>query len=131
MSSSERRRQFKGVSALCAECRARKALFKYRGQVRADRDHTLCFECYRAEVNRARARRLNELPAERQLASLVGHHEGADGWFSSEEQTDLLCQIETHHFVPLSPQWLNEASVARTSRLDELAANRHGERDVF
>ena len=86
MSSSERRRQFKGVSALCAECRARKALFRYHGQVRADHDHTLCFECYRAEVNRARARRLNELPAQRQIASPVAHHESAGGWSGNERQ---------------------------------------------
>jgi hypothetical protein len=46
------------MSFLCAGCRERKARFRYRGQVRADRDHTLCFECYRNEINRARARRL-------------------------------------------------------------------------
>ena len=43
---------------LCLACRARRALFSYRGTVKADRDHNLCFECYRAEVNRLRARRL-------------------------------------------------------------------------
>jgi hypothetical protein len=36
-------------------------LFRYRGEVRADRDHTLCFRCYRAQVERARARRLSEV----------------------------------------------------------------------
>ena len=41
---------------LCQRCRDRKAKFQYRGVVRADRDHTLCFECYRAERNRGRAR---------------------------------------------------------------------------
>jgi hypothetical protein len=45
---------------LCATCRERKARFKYRGEVRVDRDHTLCFECYRAEINRTRARRFRE-----------------------------------------------------------------------
>jgi len=40
--------------ALCAACRERKARFRYRGEVRADRDHTLCFECYRAQRNRRR-----------------------------------------------------------------------------
>jgi len=58
MSSTERRRQSKSVKTLCAACRERKARFRYHGEVRADRDHTLCFECYRSEVNRARARRL-------------------------------------------------------------------------
>jgi hypothetical protein len=43
---------------ICQSCRDRKALFQYRGIVRADRDHTLCFECYRSELNRQRARRL-------------------------------------------------------------------------
>ena len=45
---------------LCAACQERKARFRYRGEVRADRDHTLCFECYRGEINRARAHRLGE-----------------------------------------------------------------------
>ena len=39
----------------CQSCRERKARFRYRGQVRADRDHTLCFECYRSERERGRA----------------------------------------------------------------------------
>ena len=42
----------------CQSCRNRKARFRYRGSVRADRDHTLCFECYRSERERQRARRL-------------------------------------------------------------------------
>ncbi len=36
----------------CQSCQARKARFRYRGAVRADRDHTLCFECFRAERHR-------------------------------------------------------------------------------
>jgi hypothetical protein len=60
MSSSERHRRSRRFRTLCAACRERKARFKYRGEVRADRDHTLCFECYRAEINRARARRFKE-----------------------------------------------------------------------
>ena len=48
------------MRTLCAACRERKARFRYRGEVRADRDHTLCFECYRAEINRLRARRFRE-----------------------------------------------------------------------
>ena len=42
----------------CVSCRARKARFRYRGVVKADRDHTLCFECYRSERQRSRARLL-------------------------------------------------------------------------
>jgi hypothetical protein len=36
----------------CQSCHARKARFQYRGRVRADRDHTLCFECFRSERER-------------------------------------------------------------------------------
>ena len=43
----------------CQRCRDRKARFQYRGEVRADRDHTLCFECYRSERDRQRAYRLS------------------------------------------------------------------------
>jgi hypothetical protein len=60
MSGNERHRLRKRAKILCAACQARKARFRYRGEVRADRDHTLCFECHRNEVNRARARRLSE-----------------------------------------------------------------------
>lgn len=48
---------------VCQSCRDRKARFSYRGSVRADRDHTLCFECYRSERERQRARRLIEVQA--------------------------------------------------------------------
>ena len=48
--SSHRRR--------CRACDARPARFWFRGEVRADREHTLCFRCYRAEQNRQRARRM-------------------------------------------------------------------------
>lgn len=41
---------------LCQACGERRPRFSYRGAVRADRHHTLCFECYRAERNRLRAR---------------------------------------------------------------------------
>ena len=39
---------------LCRACGQRRARFFLRGTVRADRTHTLCFECYQAEVNQAR-----------------------------------------------------------------------------
>ena len=41
---------------VCLGCRQHPARFRYRGEVRADRDHNLCFRCYRAEVNRQRAK---------------------------------------------------------------------------
>jgi hypothetical protein len=72
MSSTERRRQSKQVKALCVGCQERKARFRYRGEVRSDRDHTLCFECYRGEVNRARARQLSRIALDpRQIAHRV------------------------------------------------------------
>jgi hypothetical protein len=48
----------KRVRRTCQRCQERKARFQYRGRVRADRDHTLCFECFRSERNRQRAQRL-------------------------------------------------------------------------
>ena len=60
MSSSQGHRLSRRLRTLCAACRDRKARFRYRRGVRADRDHTLCFECYRREINRARARRFKE-----------------------------------------------------------------------
>ena len=60
MSTTERRRRLRRFRVLCAACRERKARFRYGGAVRADRDHTLCFECYRSELDRLRARRLGQ-----------------------------------------------------------------------
>jgi hypothetical protein len=57
MTASHQRKQ---VKQLCQQCHDRKAKFKYRGVVRADRDHTLCFECYRSERNHLRAEGLAE-----------------------------------------------------------------------
>jgi len=54
---------------LCLACGERRPLFFYRGVVKADRDHNLCFECYRAEVNRLRARRLAAFAGEVAIAN--------------------------------------------------------------
>jgi hypothetical protein len=48
---------------LCQRCQDRKAKFQFRGEVRADRDHTLCFECFRSQREQNRARALTKLPA--------------------------------------------------------------------
>jgi hypothetical protein len=48
---------------LCLACGERRPLFYHGGVVKADRDHTLCSECYRAEVNRLRACRLRAFAA--------------------------------------------------------------------
>jgi hypothetical protein len=50
----------KQVRRLCQKCRDRKARFRYRGGVRADRDQTLCFTCYRSERDRLLAVRITE-----------------------------------------------------------------------
>ena len=44
----------KQLRKLCQACLERKARYQYRGRVRADRQHTLCFACYRAERDRQR-----------------------------------------------------------------------------
>ncbi len=68
MSRRERRRYRKAERHLCVGCQGRKARFRYRGEVRADRDHPLCFECFRQQTNRVRARRM----AERVAALFLG-----------------------------------------------------------
>ena len=56
-------RASKRTRQTCQSCLDRKARFRFRGSVRADRDHTLCFECYRSERERQRAMRLSEVRA--------------------------------------------------------------------
>ena len=63
--SSATPRESKRTRHACQSCRDRKARFRYRDSVRADRDHTLCFECYRREQERQRATRLAGVPAPR------------------------------------------------------------------
>ena len=53
--------QSRSTRKLCNRCRERKARFRYRGRVKADRDHTLCFECFRAERDHRRAPMLAEV----------------------------------------------------------------------
>ena len=59
----------KAQRRLCQSCRDRKARFAFRGRVKADRDHTLCFECYRGERERRRAFALATLPAPGSIAA--------------------------------------------------------------
>ena len=62
--------QWKQGRRQCQSCRARKARFRYRGIVKADRDHTLCFECFRAERDRYRAKLLANIASPRPLKVL-------------------------------------------------------------
>ena len=63
--------EIKKSRQMCQRCSDRKARFEYRGEVRADRDHTLCFECYRSERDRQRAHRLSAIQSP-MLRSLPG-----------------------------------------------------------
>lgn len=64
----------KQLKQLCQGCRDRKARFKFRGVVRADRDHTLCFECYRSQRNHLHAEGLAERQPTRTLTpSQIAH----------------------------------------------------------
>ena len=56
--------QSREARKLCQWCRDRKARFRFRGVVKADRDHTLCFECFRAARDRRRAEVLRSRPAQ-------------------------------------------------------------------
>jgi hypothetical protein len=40
---------------LCRECYLRRARFRFRGVVKYDRDHTLCFRCFRSQSDRMRS----------------------------------------------------------------------------
>lgn len=39
---------------ICIDCQDRRARFRYRGVVKWDKEHKLCFACYRAQTNRFR-----------------------------------------------------------------------------
>lgn len=60
------------IRKLCERCWQRKARFRHRGVVRADSDHTLCFECFRSERNRRRALLLVENRTFRQMVATKG-----------------------------------------------------------
>ena len=38
----------------CAGCNERRARFRYRGKVKRDKDHTLCFACFRSQTDSLR-----------------------------------------------------------------------------
>ncbi|HQZ39827.1 MAG: hypothetical protein IT180_07380 [Acidobacteria bacterium] len=57
-------RRASAVKHVCLQCESRRALFRYRGVVKWDRYHALCFRCYRRHLDRLRAARLvAEIPA--------------------------------------------------------------------
>jgi hypothetical protein len=44
----------RGVRTVCAGCARQRALFRQHGIVKWDRYHTLCFRCFRAQVDQRR-----------------------------------------------------------------------------
>jgi hypothetical protein len=60
MSAPGARRRHRSSRHLCAACRERRARFQYRGEVRADHHHVLCFQCFRAARERMRAWQFRE-----------------------------------------------------------------------
>lgn len=61
MSTREHYRFGRRSRHLCAACRERKAKYQYEGHVRADRDHVLCFQCFRSLREQTRAQRLADV----------------------------------------------------------------------
>jgi hypothetical protein len=62
MSAASIRRLTRPSRHLCRACGTQRARYQYRGAVRADRHHTLCFRCFRSERDRQRARLLGPSP---------------------------------------------------------------------
>ena len=94
MSSSERHRRSKRFRGLCAACQERKAKFRYRREVRADRDHTLCFECYRAEINRTRARRFQVMMPVRMKSPFGPPEASGDLGLNERQLTHRLTMLD-------------------------------------
>jgi hypothetical protein len=69
--SQTARHESKSSRRLCETCRERKARFRFRGVVKANKDHTLCFECFRSERDRRRAGTLNEVERPRPALTLA------------------------------------------------------------
>ena len=46
----------KNSKKLCIACRAHRSLFRFRGVVKRDNDHNLCFRCFRSLRDSVRAR---------------------------------------------------------------------------
>jgi hypothetical protein len=61
------------TAPLCASCRAREARYGFRAEdddPQVDRPRTLCFECFRAELDRRRTAQA-ALPLEERIESLA------------------------------------------------------------
>jgi hypothetical protein len=100
MSPTARRRLFRPFRRACVECRVQPARFQYRGRVRADRDHTLCFRCFRAEVNRQRAHRLAASDSRRTGTSAFMRAESGTPVLRTHERTRAMAcrNVEPRNF---------------------------------
>ena len=56
-------RESRQIQRLCETCRQRKAKYRFRGHVRADRQHILCFACFRSLRDRHHAQPRVDYPA--------------------------------------------------------------------
>lgn len=52
---------YKNPQKLCLECGDHRALFRFRGRVKRDFKHTLCFRCFHSLNDSCRARSLTGL----------------------------------------------------------------------
>jgi len=57
----------------CVECHARRSLYRYRGFVKADANHRLCFRCYRALRDSMRARSLARIASSSRIFQRSAH----------------------------------------------------------
>lgn len=116
-------------------CRDRKARFRYRGVTRADCDHppslldlrrgtVLCFECYRCEMNRARARWLTETAAPPPTRSPFARQGAAGGgsWTGASSRIGSGCSIT----CSASPPWRPDSGRDRESSAGLVPARRIG-----
>ena len=82
MSPAAARRLGRHERHVCLECHTHRARFQYRKRVRADRNHTLCFRCFRAQIERTRARLFSgtsrPAPPKMELAQPVKHPRARD-----------------------------------------------------
>jgi len=94
---------------LCEACRERKARFQYRGIVKADRAHTLCFACFRSERDRLRARGL--AASAPPTAGLAGERQPTMTPSCASETESMTAAQRAHRFRMLAH--LTRASARR------------------
>jgi hypothetical protein len=106
----------------CQACGQRRSRFFYRGAVRADRTHTLCFECYRKVVNQARARRLADaldlLPLPSRLPGAANVHADREALYGELQRRRRLAQIAAGH---AAEGWTAAATAGTDAALEKVS----------